>query len=122
MGLSVALALGGAGVAYWMYVANPALPKELAAKAQWLYQLSLNKFYIDELYAAFILAPLNALAGGSYRVDQYVLDGFVDWFGQSPTLLGRLFRPVQNGLVQFYALAMVLGLAVFLIAALLRAL
>jgi hypothetical protein len=31
-------------------------------------------------------------------------------------LVGKLFRPVQNGLVQFYALAMVLGLTVFLLA------
>ena len=31
-----------------------------------------------------------------------------------PRLVGRLFRPIQNGLVQFYALAMVLGLTVFL--------
>ncbi len=121
MGLSVLIALAGVAIAYWMYVVNPALPKKLATHMQPLYQLSLNKFYIDEIYGAFIIAPLNALAGGSYRVDQHVIDGFVDWFGQSPTLLGKLFRPVQNGLVQFYALAMVLGLAVFLIA-LLRAL
>ena len=49
-------------------------------------------------------------------VRPHLIDGFVDWFGQSPTLLGKLFRPVQNGLVQFYALAMVLGLTVFLLA------
>ncbi len=117
MGLSVLIAVGGVGVAYWMYLVNPAIPKQLAAQMQPLYQLSLNKFYIDEIYGAFIIAPLNALAGGSYGFDQHVVDGFVDWFGQSPTLLGRLFRPVQNGLVQFYALAMLLGLTVFLLAA-----
>jgi proton-translocating NADH-quinone oxidoreductase chain L len=121
MGLSVLVALGGVALAYWMYVADPTLPKRVAAAVPVLYQLSLNKFFVDEIYAAFIVAPLNVLAGGSYAVDQYVIDGFVDWFGQSPTLLGRLFRPVQNGLVQFYALAMVLGLAVFLLA-LIRAL
>ena len=33
-----------------------------------------------------------------------------------PRLFGVLFRPVQNGLVQFYALAMILGLTVFLLA------
>ena len=123
MAVSIIVAIGGVGVAYWMYVVNPALPKQLAAaKAPVLYQLSLNKFFIDELYAAFILVPLNALAGGSYRFDQHVVDGFVDWFGQSPALLGQLFRPVQNGLVQFYALAMVLGLTVFLLALVMRSL
>jgi hypothetical protein len=36
--------------------------------------------------------------------------------GKLPALIGRLPRPIQNGLVQFYALAMVLGLTVFLLA------
>jgi NADH-quinone oxidoreductase subunit L len=121
MATSTLVALGGVALAYWMYVADPTVPKRAAAAVPVLYQLSLNKFFVDEIYAAFILAPLNVLAGGSYGVDQYVIDGFVDWFGQLPALLGRLFRPVQNGLVQFYALAMVLGLAVFLLA-LIRAL
>jgi hypothetical protein len=31
-----------------------------------------------------------------------------------PRFFGGLFRPVQNGLVQFYALATVLGLVVFI--------
>jgi NADH-quinone oxidoreductase subunit L len=48
--------------------------------------------------------------------DLYVLDGLVDLIGQIPRLFGVLFRPVQNGLVQFYALAMILGLTVFLLA------
>ena len=41
----------------------------------------------------------------------------MDLIGHVPRLIGDfLFRPMQNGLVQFYALAMVLGLTVFLIA------
>ena len=39
----------------------------------------------------------------------------VDLLAQArPRILGYLFRPVQNGLVQFYGLAMVLGLTIFL--------
>jgi NADH-quinone oxidoreductase subunit L len=53
-------------------------------------------------------------------VDQYLVDGLVDLVGQVPRLLGILFRPIQNGLVQFYALAMVLGLTVFLLSLLMR--
>ena len=49
-------------------------------------------------------------------IDLNVVDALVDLIGQTPRLLGGLFRPVQNGLVQFYALAMVLGLTVFLLA------
>ena len=80
------------------------------------YEFSRNKFYLDELYEALIVGPFTA---GAYLLrifDQYLLDGLVDLVGQLPRLLGVLFRPVQNGLVQFYALATVLGVVVFLIA------
>jgi NADH-quinone oxidoreductase subunit L len=114
--VSSLLALGGIGVAWLMYVRQPDLPGRLARSAQGLYQLSLNKFYIDELYDSFILKPLAGFTTFVRIFDLYVLDGLVDLIGQLPRLVGFRFRPVQNGLVQFYALAMVLGLTVFLIA------
>ena len=39
---------------------------------------------------------------------------------QVPRFAGFLFRPIQNGLVQFYALLMALGAAGFLLSVLLR--
>ena len=116
MGLSIAIAVGGALVAWVMYVQQPALPGKLAARWQGLYQLSLNKFYVDELYDAFIVKPFLGVADFCRIVDAGVVDGMVDVVGEMPRLAGSLFRPVQNGLLQFYALAMMLGLTVFLIA------
>ncbi|HEY7308216.1 MAG TPA: NADH-quinone oxidoreductase subunit L [Gemmataceae bacterium] len=116
MGVSSIIALVGIGVAWLMYVRQPDLPGRLANSAQGLYQLSLNKFHIDELYDTFILKPLAGFTTFTRIFDLYVLDGLVDLIGQLPRLVGFRFRPVQNGLVQFYALAMVLGLTVFLIA------
>jgi NADH-quinone oxidoreductase subunit L len=115
MAISAIIALGGVGVAWLMYVRQPELPGKLAAAAQGFYQLSLNKFYIDELYDSFIVKPLRGLSILCAGFDQYIVDGVVDLVGHVPRLLGVRFRPVQNGLVQFYALAMVLGLTVFLL-------
>jgi NADH-quinone oxidoreductase subunit L len=81
-----------------------------------LYQLSLNKFYWDEIYYFFIVQPVAGLAAFSRIFDLNVVDNLVDLIGQVPRFLGFLFRPIQNGLAQFYALAMALGLAVFLVA------
>jgi NADH-quinone oxidoreductase subunit L len=99
-----------------MYVRQPELPARLAQGAQKLYQLSLNKFHLDELYYFFIVQPLAGFARFCRVFDQYVVDALVDLIGHVPRFFGILFRPMQNGLVQFYALAMLLGLAVFLIA------
>ena len=45
-------------------------------------------------------------------------DGFLDALTRLvaavPQFVGGWVRPIQNGLVQFYALSMALGLAVFL--------
>ncbi len=116
MALSGIIALGGIALAWVMYLLRPALPGKLAAAWQGAYQLSLNKFHVDELYDTFVIKPLVGLATLCRVLDQYLVDGLVDLIGHVPRLLGARFRPVQNGLVQFYALAMVLGLTVFLLA------
>src|SRR5262249_45184804 len=114
--LSTLLALGGVGVAYLMYVQQPDLPAVVARRAQALYQLSLNKVHFDEVYTAFLVRPIEILTQVCRVFDQYIVDGLVDLGGLLPRGIGNLLRPVQNGLVQFYALAMVLGLVVFVIA------
>jgi NADH-quinone oxidoreductase subunit L len=114
MALSTLIALAGIVIAAWMYLRQPGLADRLARSLSGLYQLSLNKFHLDELYSALVVQPLAGLAGFCRVFDLHILDAIVDLIGQVPRLLGQLFRPIQNGLVQFYALAMVLGLAVFL--------
>ncbi|TMQ32398.1 MAG: NADH-quinone oxidoreductase subunit L [Planctomycetota bacterium] len=109
-------ALGGILVAWWMYVREPGLAARLATSMQGFYQLSLNKFYFDEIYRYFIVQPLLGFAEFCRVFDLYVIDGLVDLTGQVPRLFGFLFRPMQNGLIQFYGLAMALGVAVFIAA------
>ena len=116
MSVSVAIGLAGIGLAYFMYRVQPALPGKLASSFPALYQLSLNKFHFDELYYFFIVRPILVLAEVSRVGDLYLLDKLVDIVGSAPVGIGRLFRPIQNGLVQFYALAMALGVTGFLLA------
>jgi NADH-quinone oxidoreductase subunit L len=117
---SSVFALGGIAVAWWLYVRRPALPGKLAAAMPGPYELTRNRFYLDELYAALVVGPLSALAYCCRVVDAYVVDGLVDLVGRAPSLLGQVVRPIQNGLVQFYALLMALGVAGFLLSVLLR--
>ena len=114
--ISAVVAIGGILLAWLCYVVKPELPKTLAKMMRDLYQMSLNKFYLDELYDLFIVKPMAGLATFCRLLDTYVVDNLVDLIGNIPRLIGARFRPVQNGLLQFYALAMVLGLAVFLLA------
>jgi NADH-quinone oxidoreductase subunit L len=116
MVISSLLALGGIGLAWLMYVRQPDLPGKFASSARALYQLSYNKFYVDEIYGALIVAPLQGFNQFARIFDLNVIDNIVDLIGHIPVLFGKLFRPVQNGLVQWYALFMALCLTVFLLA------
>lgn len=116
MGISSLVAVLGIAVAYLFYVVSPAIPRVLAKSLGILYRMSLHKFYFDEIYNALIVVPLEGLASLAGGADRNGVDATVNAVGFAPKLLGQAFRPMQNGLVQFYALAMVLGLTVFLLA------
>ncbi len=113
---STLFALAGMGVATWMYWWRPGLADQLARVFPGFYQLSLNKFYLDEIFAYFFVQPLLGFAEFARLIDLYVVDGLVDLIGQVPRFVGQVFRPIQNGLTQFYGLAMALGMTVFLVA------
>jgi NADH-quinone oxidoreductase subunit L len=103
----------GIGLAYWLHVRSPESAQALAARFPRFHRWSQHRFYFDELYGWIAVGPLTVLAVIS-KVFDLLVDGIVDLVGRFPKNVGSLFRPIQNGLVQFYALAMVLGLAVFL--------
>jgi len=108
--LSGAVALAGIALAYWMYVRNPELPARLAQRANRLYDLSWRKFFLDELYAALVVAPLRGLARLMYLADVFVIDRLVDAIGALPRLISAAPRMLHTGLVSNYALMMWVGL------------
>jgi len=116
-GLSSVVASAGIGLAAFMYLGKRTEAEQLAEltstkRGLWLYRLSLNKFYFDELYGALVVLPLRGLAWLSYQFDRFVIDGLVNLCGWVPRAFGSLLRSLQTGMVQFYALAMVLGMIV----------
>jgi NADH-quinone oxidoreductase subunit L len=122
IGVSTVVALVGI-IAGWMLYSVPSeLPGKIATAFGPLTRLSQNKFYIDEVYAWFLILPLRGVAQFSRFFDWFVIDGaLVDGLSKVPGgLLGRIGRPMQNGLVQFYAVSMLLATVVLLLALLLR--
>jgi len=115
--LSTVVALAGIGLAAFMYLGKKTEAEQVAEltstkRGLFLYQLSLNKFYWDEIYLMLIVWPLRLLAAFSYFIDRYVIDALVNFVGFVPRVGGALLRSLQTGMVQFYALAMVLGMLV----------
>jgi len=113
--LATLMGLGGIATAYLAYVKSPGLPQQLAEQWRNIYALSLNKWYVDELYDRLFVRPTVALANGLWRiVDVEVIDAMVNGVASATVLWGRALRLVQSGEVQHYALAMALGAVVIL--------
>jgi len=119
--LSTVIALSGVALALLLYLGKRQWLQRLtqAMDAAMLYRLSHGKFFFDEIYMVFVVWPLRVIAWLSYLVDRVLIDGLVNLCGILPKWIGAALRPLQNGMLQFYALAMVLGLLV-LIGTLLR--
>jgi NADH-quinone oxidoreductase subunit L len=135
MALSVAVALLGIYIAYEMYQKRPALAERVAGAFASAHRLLLNKFYVDELYdalfvnrakdlgnaaAAFDLAVVDGGVNGvgwatriaaelSRLWDLWVIDGLVNVMGFGVKVLSYPARVLQTGLVQNYAMFIVLG-------------
>ncbi len=73
-----------------------------------------HKWYVDELYDAVIVNPLNALAGFLKNVvEKSGIDGLVNGVGRLVSYGSRQLRLLQSGQVGNYILIMVLSMVVF---------
>ena len=115
MFISIAVALSGWMVARYFYLSRPDLQARIAERAVALYRLSFNKWYIDELYDKLVVRSTNQVADHLWRrVDIRIIDGAVNGLGRATLAWARVFRQVQSGFLQHYALVMVAGLFVIL--------
>jgi NADH-quinone oxidoreductase subunit L len=140
MAFSVLIAALGIGLAHKFYVTSPEISERLATQWSGAHRTLANKYYVDELYNATVVSGTFASGRGLWIFDRRVVDGAVNgsswitvvsaWFSGLTdrtvvdglvNLVGRIceegsfwIRKVQTGLVQNYALLMVLGLFAFL--------
>ena len=104
-GISVAAAALGLLLAWWLYLRNPELPDRIAAAGHGFYNAVLNKYYVDEFYAALLVKPLIE---GSTRilwrgVDQGVIDTAVNNSADAARELSDSVRHMQSGNLRSYA-------------------
>ncbi|WP_347245129.1 NADH-quinone oxidoreductase subunit L [Thermogutta sp.] len=116
--ISLVLALLGVALAAGVVLGPGVFVQGIVAafRAVGLYTLSYRKFFFDEIYQWFIVRPLAGLASVAAWIDRFVIDWLVDVVGLIPRFLGAMLRSVQNGLIPWYALGMVLGMLVLLAA------
>ena len=109
MAVSVGLALIAMLAAWKRYSRNPDL-----GDAKGFGKMVENKWYVDELYDALFVRPLNAFAKFLNNVvEKSIIDGMVNGLGRAVQYGSRQIRLLQNGQVGGYVLMMVIGLVIF---------
>jgi NADH-quinone oxidoreductase subunit L len=117
---SSVVALAGIGLAYAMYLARAISPVRIAAAFGPLYRLPLNKYYLDDLYQAFIQRVVLGISSFlAWVIDPRIIDGVVNGIGRIAVAISAALRPIQTGRVQSYALFVFGGLALISLVAML---
>ncbi|MBN8890669.1 MAG: NADH-quinone oxidoreductase subunit L [Rhodospirillales bacterium 70-18] len=114
------LGFAGIALAYFMYMAVPSLPGQLASAFAPVYRFLLNKWYFDELYDAVLVRPLMALSRLLWQVgDATLIDGIPNGMASLTSDSSAQVVKVQTGSIANYAFAMLIGvvalISVFLI-------
>ena len=112
-GSSVGIGLIGITLASLMYLARKIDPSAIAKQIEPLYQLSLNKWYIDDIYEVVFVQGSRKLAKQVLEIDIRIVDGIVNLAGFVTLVTGEGLKYLENGRAQFYALIVfgaVLGL------------
>ena len=139
MAFSLVVAIVAIALAYKFYVTSPETAEQLRERFAGVHRTLSHKYYVDELYNSTVVAGTFAAARGLWTVDRNVVDGavngtgwmtvigawlsgltdrrvvdglvnFVGWIVQESSLV---FRRVQTGLLQNYAMLMLFGIFAF---------
>jgi len=116
---AISAVLAGVGILAAAALYGRGGPEKVPAGLGGLHSLSANRLYVDEVYEATLVKPVEGLAVAGRQFDSF-LDAFARLLSYLPRFGAAVLRPLQNGLVQFYALGMILGLGVFLTVILVR--
>jgi NADH-quinone oxidoreductase subunit L len=111
--ISTALVLAAAWFGWRTYRNGLDTARARAASVPWLHNLLLNKYYVDEVIDAAILAPVRWLGSQLHKiVDVTLIDGIGINLPAALTRLGGDFASMlQTGRVRNYILTMMLGMA-----------
>ncbi len=110
------LALGGVVSAWFLYMKAPSIPAAVKARAGWIYTLMENKYYMDHLYINVFAAFGRGLGwllwklGDVLLIDGVIVNGLAKLVGG----IASVTRRAQTGLLNHYALVMILAVMAFI--------
>jgi NADH-quinone oxidoreductase subunit L len=113
---SIAIAVVGIGIAAWMYLKPGKVADKMATSMPGIYNLSLNKFYIDEIYLWITHNIIfKGISAPIAWFDRQVVDGSMNGIAKVTQRVSYKIKGLQSGQLQQYGYAMVLGVVAFVL-------
>ncbi|RYG59043.1 MAG: NADH-quinone oxidoreductase subunit L, partial [Alphaproteobacteria bacterium] len=109
--LPLILAICGITLSFYLFAEYRGIPKKIAQTATIPYAISLNKWFIDELYNFVWVRPTKAIALllAEYG-DKRTIDGLINGTAATTRDFGLWLRGAQTGYLYHYAFAMLVAL------------
>ncbi|UCF38269.1 MAG: NADH-quinone oxidoreductase subunit L [Acidobacteriota bacterium] len=101
----VTLALISIFLAYRFFVKNPAIPERIAERFAGIHKLLWNKFYVDEVYDALIVWPIERISRFVLwkGIDVGIIDGAVNGVASLMQGWSNRVKRLQSGYARAYA-------------------
>ncbi|HTW93611.1 MAG TPA: NADH-quinone oxidoreductase subunit L [Tepidisphaeraceae bacterium] len=111
-----AVSVAGILLAAFLHLLDRGLAAELADRMAPVVRVLDAKFWVDEVYQAYIVEPLRTFGQICFAFDRFIIDGLVALVGAIPSITGFIPKTtVQRGYLQGYGAAMVTGMAAVLL-------
>jgi NADH-quinone oxidoreductase subunit L len=113
---SIGIAVAGIGIAAWIYLKPGTAADRLATSMPGLYKLSVNKFYVDEIYLWITNTIIfRGISTPIAWFDKHVVDGSMNGIAWLTQRISERIKGLQSGQLQQYGYAMVLGTVAFVL-------
>ncbi len=112
MTASVAIALAGIWFGRYVYIKNPSIAENTAKKFSGMYTVLWNKYFVDEFYDATVVNPIKQTSDKFLWniVDVKIIDNAINVSARFTEATANIFRRIQTGVVQSYAVVFVAGI------------
>jgi len=112
----VYLALAGVFVAWFLYIKQPTIPAQIAARSGLIYRALMNKYWLDDINQVVFAGGARNLGRLLWQIgDVKIIDGLlVNGTAHAVRWFSARIRVLQSGHLYDYAFTMIIGLLVLL--------
>ncbi|MEW5800298.1 MAG: NADH-quinone oxidoreductase subunit L [Bacteroidota bacterium] len=112
MAVSVAIGLAGIWFGRYVFIQKPQIAENVAKKFAGFHKLLWNKYFVDEVYDAVVVNPIKQTSDKFlWKIfDVKVIDNSLNYSAKFIEMTANIFRRIQNGVVQSYAVIFVAGI------------